>query len=682
MAAKKRGHANPKSPGSKVANKLSASEASSGSGAKGESSPNAAKSDASSKASKNTSNKKPDPVSSFQSTRETVESVVVAFVLAFLFRAFVAEAFVIPTGSMAPTLMGAHKDIFCEHCGQQYQASASSEFDSSTGALKPAKTIASLCSNCRGINGYDFRNNSDHATFSGDRILVSKFDYVLSAPQRWDVFVFKFPLHARMNYIKRLIGLPGESLMLKEGDVFVRQESGEYEIARKPPHKIQAMKQLVHDTRHPIPELIEQGWPSPWQPLPGDESWEVDNGPELWSAELEESTDTQWLRYYHKFVDLETWKAQERGESLPTVDPYSSRLITDYLAYNTSSQLRNAEVMFDPLKLSWYESLLPPPLRRSSQWVPNEEKTRGLKVFDAVRTDPSVFAQSAYDNNDGLHWVGDLTGKFEIEVKSTEGSVLLDLVECGVHYQCTIDVATGQAKLEVLDAGETINAFAGQPSVAAQTSLKGAGTYTLEFSNFDEQLVLWINESLVEFDVPAKFNSETYRSGTDRRPYSSATDPLDAAPVGIGGRGVSLSVKSAQVNRDIYYIAVQPFGDFNDYAMTRNSFAGIIPDPEERSQVNTLAQAAESVFSHPEFWSETNLFSLREPRQYKLDEGQYFPLGDNSAQSSDARASEWAGHRYVEERYLLGKALLVFWPHTWNTPVPFTPNFKRMGMIR
>ena len=38
--------------------------------------------------------------------RETFESIVVAFVLAFLFRAFEAEAFVIPTGSMAPTLYG------------------------------------------------------------------------------------------------------------------------------------------------------------------------------------------------------------------------------------------------------------------------------------------------------------------------------------------------------------------------------------------------------------------------------------------------------------------------------------------------------------------------------------------------------------------------------------------------
>jgi hypothetical protein len=62
-----------------------------------------------------------------------------------------------------------------------------------------------------------------------------------------------------------------------------------------------------------------------------------------------------------------------------------------------------------------------------------------------------------------------------------------------------------------------------------------------------------------------------------------------------------------------------------------------------------------------------------------LEDGQYFPMGDNSAASSDARA--WYGHNYVEEKFLLGKALLVFWPHTWNAPVPFTPNFARMGLI-
>src|SRR5262245_15435056 len=64
-----------------------------------------------------------------QSARETVESIVVAVILAFLFRGFVAEAFVIPTGSMAPTLQGRHMDVICSECGHQYRTGASVEND-------------------------------------------------------------------------------------------------------------------------------------------------------------------------------------------------------------------------------------------------------------------------------------------------------------------------------------------------------------------------------------------------------------------------------------------------------------------------------------------------------------------------------------------------------------------------
>ena len=59
-----------------------------------------------------------------QGERETVEAFVVAFILALLFRAFIAEAFVIPTGSMAPALMGAHKDLFCDRCNQNFPVGA------------------------------------------------------------------------------------------------------------------------------------------------------------------------------------------------------------------------------------------------------------------------------------------------------------------------------------------------------------------------------------------------------------------------------------------------------------------------------------------------------------------------------------------------------------------------------
>ena len=85
--------------------------------------------------------------------RETIESIVVAFVLAFLFRTFEAEAFVIPTGSMAPTLQGRHKDLICPKCGTHYRVSASSEVgddsQADSGEAPPKGVVEGTCPNCR-----------------------------------------------------------------------------------------------------------------------------------------------------------------------------------------------------------------------------------------------------------------------------------------------------------------------------------------------------------------------------------------------------------------------------------------------------------------------------------------------------------------------------------------------------
>ena len=67
------------------------------------------------------------PDSQVSSTRDSVESVVVAIILALLFRGFIVEAFVIPTGSMAEGLHGRHMDVDCPECGFQYQTTASDE---------------------------------------------------------------------------------------------------------------------------------------------------------------------------------------------------------------------------------------------------------------------------------------------------------------------------------------------------------------------------------------------------------------------------------------------------------------------------------------------------------------------------------------------------------------------------
>ena len=72
---------------------------------------------------------------------------------------------------------------------------------------------------------------------------------------------------------------------------------------------------------------------------------------------------------------------------------------------------------------------------------------------------------------------------------------------------------------------------------------------------------------------------------------------------------------------------------------------------------------------------------------FPLGSDQFFVLGDNSAMSKDGRL--WGSDNYwVPRELLIGKALCVYWPHSWNqipyldVPFPLFPNFSRMGLVR
>lgn len=96
--------------------------------------------------------------------RETVETVVVAFVLAMAIRTFVVQAFKIPSGSMRPTLE------------------------------------------------------------VGDRILVSKFIYFFKEPQRGDVIVFRSPEAPKKDFIKRLVAKGGETVEIRDGKIYINEK--------------------------------------------------------------------------------------------------------------------------------------------------------------------------------------------------------------------------------------------------------------------------------------------------------------------------------------------------------------------------------------------------------------------------------------------------------------------------
>src|SRR4026207_1016447 len=80
------------------------------------------------------------PPAEKENIKETIESILVAFILAFVFRAFVVEAFVIPSGSMAPTLLGAHMRYRCEDCGYQFDVNYPSDRSDDENIAIPNKT--------------------------------------------------------------------------------------------------------------------------------------------------------------------------------------------------------------------------------------------------------------------------------------------------------------------------------------------------------------------------------------------------------------------------------------------------------------------------------------------------------------------------------------------------------------
>lgn len=227
---------------------------------------------------------------------DTLISIVIAFVVAFIFRGFVFEAFVIPTGSMAPTLLGAHVRVRGPETGYTW---AVGPWFYARGRMDAPLAVQGTPG--RPIVVHDPMSREQLALAglprrAGDRIMVFKYLPLLHEPRRFDPAVFRAPHEpgAATNYIKRIVGLPGEEIALVDGDVFVRpapadapggdadrpgtpgstwQEVG-WTIARKDERTQRAVWQDVFDSRF-VPLKALRGaeeFIGPWR---GGNGWDL-----------------------------------------------------------------------------------------------------------------------------------------------------------------------------------------------------------------------------------------------------------------------------------------------------------------------------------------------------------------------------------------------------------------------
>ena len=119
--------------------------------------------------------------------REYSEAIIVAMLLAFAIRVFVVQAFKIPSGSMIPTLLiGDHILVSKLAYGIQWP------------------------SDCK-----------FQATFPPVNCYASHALIEFGKPQRGDIIVFRFPEDEEKDFIKRIVGTPGDTVQIKNKVVLV-----------------------------------------------------------------------------------------------------------------------------------------------------------------------------------------------------------------------------------------------------------------------------------------------------------------------------------------------------------------------------------------------------------------------------------------------------------------------------
>ena len=373
--------------------------------------------------------------------KETLTAVVISFTMAFVFRGFVIEGFLIPTGSMAPTLLGKHMLIRDADSGVEWTVGP---WDYANGNLN---TPYPEQGGGRGairlndpITGAPIERSSERLR-AGDRLFVLKYLKGVYEPKRWEVVVFKAPHVEPQNYIKRLIGQPGEQIALVDGDVFYTEpgahtsgvgisawEERVWKTARKPERVQREVWQAVFDSsRTPDPATQTGLAPSdrfvpPWKGSGAG-----------WSG----ISDSAEYRY---------------AGSGPTVLAWDSDVhpIDDYSAYN---QLRG----------------------RSQSWD-RARRDRGMPIFP----------------------VSDISMRLGVEPESEGFTAEAELTARGLEFRASVDGTGARVEMRTAPTAETPDPAWSELDASDRSGLLPVGSVTnIEFWHVDQALWLFVDGELV-----------------------------------------------------------------------------------------------------------------------------------------------------------------------------------------
>lgn len=447
--------------------------------------------------------------------REMAESMILLALAVLLFRTFAAEGYLISTGSMAPTLLGYHRRVECPACHFAFARGAAFDRSESTANIANADFelgldvySATKCPNCSltEINARVAPRNE------GDQLLVHKLAYEFRDPQRWEVVVFQNQSDPAQAYLKRAVGLPGETVEVQDGEILINGR-----LARKPCEVQQAIKIPVSDYFHQ-PEDQDPDWRNRWVTSGERSSWQLEkNAIQLHSSDLNLAGAKSWLTYenwirnggnHETRVSLERW-------------PASLKVPDDPLMRYEQGELVCVGVFTAFEKQQWQQKIEAPELLACLERLYSESHVAPI-------VDTYGYNSSEQRENDSIHdlmlsvTLEDLRGNGEIELQLTDGSEAFRVVLIPKRNQ--IALLRNEQTTPIWE-----TEFVSQPQ---------AGQVAVDFSLFDQQVIVAINE--VPVHAPYQYVPQSQRAPLKR-------------PVRIGAAGVDCRISKLQLFRDVYY---------------------------------------------------------------------------------------------------------------------------------
>ncbi|MGZ0162617.1 MAG: signal peptidase I [Planctomycetales bacterium] len=596
----------------------------------------------------------PDETSVF---RQVIESLACLAVAVIVFRAFLMEGYIISTGSMAPSLLGYHKQVVCPDC--KFEFAYGVAFDRTTRAPSQLAT----CPNC-GQGGIDLKNVPRN---DGDQLLVSKYAYLFNDPNRWEVVVFLNPNNPNQAYVKRVVGLPGETIYVRDGDVYI-----DGRLQRKTMAEQRAIRIPVFDQKFQasgvnwIPRwLTDPEWSNgdavfAFNSAQGGERSGSNSG--LPSGEYSRQLSSlAWVRYFH-WPRLSPYSSQRDRASLETLQPGH---ISDNYGYNQ-------------------------PVRISERYRVNDLMLEAQLDFSRRSTGST---ERAKENND------------ETSQSESTGASVVERDEFVARLSCRkkqiicrIDAESRMLEMWIVgsSAGEADRILTeGQPADAKvqlnEDWFKEALAF--ELSSFDRQATVAINgvelaalpldddlRDVPNGKLPGSLEGDLSKITVAGYASNSTLQASERRPFNGEGFSDKDGVKQAAWTGGANTVGA----DYSeDVRMTRSSNESLSP-VAFGSRRGSVQVSSVKLYRDVHYTTENQRHATERP--LKLGDDEFFFLGDNSPVSLDSRG--WVSP-VVPRRLLVGRPLVVHLPSQpgrikIGSTVKYIriPDFSRIRCIR